>query len=93
MTDVRQPKPFGDEQLETLAMELAWGILEHMAGLFAGEQDDPRFVNDERGVRRLREDTFKGYGGKHPRLRSISQLCVSLDQAEWAREYVEMAME
>jgi hypothetical protein len=60
MTDVRQAIPMGDEELNTLTVELACGILEHMAGLIAGEQDRPRLINDERGVCRVREDTFQG---------------------------------
>ena len=65
MTDVRQAIAFGNEELERLADELACRILEHMAGLIAREQDGPRFINDERGISRLREDTFQGPGGLH----------------------------
>ena len=47
------------------AIEFAWRILEDLAGLIAGQQDGPRLIHDERGVRRLREDTFQGRGKMH----------------------------
>jgi hypothetical protein len=63
MTDVRQAKPIGNQELDTLAVKLACGVLEQIAGLIAGEQDGPPLINDERGVRRVRMETFRGPGG------------------------------
>jgi hypothetical protein len=60
MTDMREAMPVGNEELDPLAVKLARGILEHEAGLLAGEQDGPRLINDERGVCRLCEDPFQG---------------------------------
>jgi hypothetical protein len=65
MTDVRQAIPMGDEELNTLTVELACGMLEHTAGQIAGEPDRPRLINGERGVRRVREHTFQGRRGMH----------------------------
>ena len=54
-----------EDRLETLAAEFACLILEQMAGFMVGEQDSPRLINDERGVRRLRADTVQGHGKFH----------------------------
>ncbi len=75
---MRQAEPLRNEELNTLTMEFAWAILEHLAGLVAGQQDSPRLINDEGGFRCLREDTFQSCGGMHRR-RAISQSCGSLD--------------
>ena len=65
MTDVHQAKPRGHKYLDTQTVKLAWGIPEHMAGVIGGEQDGARLINDERGVRRSRENIFQGRGGMH----------------------------
>jgi len=65
MTDMRQSISIGDEVLDPLAVELARGILEHYAGLLAGEKDGPRLINDERGVFCVREDPSQRRGGLH----------------------------
>jgi hypothetical protein len=63
MTDVGHAVPIRNEVLDILAVALACGILENMAGLIVGEQDGPRLINHDRGVRRVREDTLQGSRG------------------------------
>jgi len=89
MTDVRHAIAFGNEELETLAVELTCGVLGSVAGLIVGEQDSPRLINDERGVLHLRYDTFQVARDCVDRRRSISQTCATLDPAGRAREYVD----
>lgn len=57
---MREAMPDGNEQLDPLAGELANGILEYVARGIAGEQYGARLTNNDRGVCRVREDSFQG---------------------------------
>lgn len=57
MADVRQAIALGNEEFKILPVEFVRGILEQLASLFAGEQDGPCLIDDERGIC-LGEDTF-----------------------------------
>ena len=65
MADVRQAVPFRDQELDALAVKFACGISKRFAGLIGGEQDGPRLINDERGVRRLSDRALQDRSGMH----------------------------
>ena len=50
VTDVRQAMSFGNQEFNTLAVELVGFIAQGTAEGFAGEQDSSGFINDKRGI-------------------------------------------
>jgi len=65
MTNMRQADALRHEKLHAQAVKLARSILEHMTGLIGREQNGSRFIDHERAVRRLREDTLQVCEGMH----------------------------